>query len=932
MGCSKLLILGLVLNVAHCLEILETGEELVVEIKLLVKHNITAILGEEVYLSCKYLGENTIISAEWKRQSNSKKSKRLTGFNENGKPFSRDSDFSIPASPTNLTVKMRVSSVEAEGEYICVFMTEDEDFSHSTFLTVLARPDTHILVNEETVNGTHYQSVSCSAVNGRPLPQISWLVNGLPPSVYPFTVEMSDTAHPDGTATMSSILRFPTHLQDEDRVTCVVQHPTLPSPKLITVRVDTYVAPNVTIKAEIVQEEGREMWVVSCVASGGRPETGISLVLATDEKLQREDDNSSDIQTSSYRLPAQVYEGHNITCVFDHPKFTHRESRVFRLPPIHLSGVQLSHSGLRNSSDEIQDTGSVELQEGESDTTIGLKIIGNVPHYSVSCKKDDEALPEDVEVVGRSLTVQGPVEFRHAGLYECVASYHRHKAVIKFNLTVKPQVREPVLVAPKIRVYMQKGPAHRVIECFAADAVPAANMSWLLPEGVSGVSSFNFTSHNGSHSVRGVLLLPACSPWELTAECVINHPVFEKPENRSITLPICAPPNITIKSSTEWRGGKEYTVVECRVDSVAPAATITWHVGDSDSDKSISHVEETGRQPEVQAGGSVTAHSTVLFLSSLYSGQNLTCMMEHPSLELPEKREIFIPEHKASVLSVSVVRQQDSSLWLAVCDYRGEGVGANLAWILPDNTTGQTSLHSEYEGHILKTKLTYQFPLALHEGQDLICVSQYQHGITEKRKIHIPRYYISSVTVLNHTTPLQSRYGGELVIHRLALQEKLHSQRILLSVSGNVPTYSLTCQRSDGSFVQMEGAALVFQSEVTEQDRGLYTCHASFYHHKATVHIQVEVVSEDEQFLILAMICISSASAIILILVVTLLVFCKRNDVGQSKNQESLSALTSLMQDPCSPELKKAAVLEGDSQEYAQLVSYSIVIDVKTTV
>ncbi|XP_071400917.1 hemicentin-2-like isoform X2 [Centroberyx affinis] len=237
MGCSKLLILGLVLNVAHCLEIL--GEELVVEIKLLVKHDITAILGEEVYLSCKYLGENTIIRAEWKRQTNSKTSKRLTGF-ANGKPFSRDSNFSIPASPTNLTVKMRVSSVEAEGEYICVFMTEDQDFSHSTFLTVLARPDTHILVNEETVNGTHYQSVSCSAVNGRPLPQISWLVSGLPPSVYPFTVEMSDTAHPDGTATMSSILRFPTHLQDEDRVTCVVQHPTLPSPKLITVRVDTY--------------------------------------------------------------------------------------------------------------------------------------------------------------------------------------------------------------------------------------------------------------------------------------------------------------------------------------------------------------------------------------------------------------------------------------------------------------------------------------------------------------------------------------------------------------------------------------------------------------------------------------------------------------------------------------------------------------------
>lgn len=59
---------------------------------------------------------------------------------------------------------------------------------------------------------------------------------------------------------------------------------------------------------------------------------------------------------------------------------------------------------------------------------------------------------------------------------------------------------------------------------------------------------------------------------------------------------------------------------------------------------------------------------------------------------------------------------------------------------------------------------------------------------------------------------------------------------------------SLLCFRSDGSFVQMEGVAMVFQSEVTERDEGLYTCRASFYHHTATVNIQVEVMSEDKLF------------------------------------------------------------------------------------
>lgn len=89
-----------------------------------------------------------------------------------------------------------------------------------------------------------------------------------------------------------------------------------------------------TIEAEMVQQGGSEFWVVSCVSSGGRPDADISLALNTDEELQREDSSDSDMQTSSVsvRLPATEYEGHNVTCVFDHPKFTHKESRVTTLP------------------------------------------------------------------------------------------------------------------------------------------------------------------------------------------------------------------------------------------------------------------------------------------------------------------------------------------------------------------------------------------------------------------------------------------------------------------------------------------------------------------------------------------------------------------------------------------------------------------------
>lgn len=41
---------------------------------------------------------------------------------------------------------------------------------------------------------------------------------------------------------------------------------------------------------------------------------------------------------------------------------------------------------------------------------------------------------------------------------------------------------------------------------------------------------------------------------------------------------------------------------------------------------------------------------------------------------------------------------------------------------------------------------------------------------------------------------------------------------------------------------------MVFLSKVTEEDEGFYTCQASFYHHRATVNIHVEVMSEKKLF------------------------------------------------------------------------------------
>jgi hypothetical protein len=91
-------------------------------------------------------------------------------------------------------------------------------------------------------------------------------------------------------------------------------------------------------------------------------------------------------------------------------------------------------------------------------------------------------------------------------------------------------------------------------------------------------------------------------------------------------------------------------------------------------------------------------------------------------------------------MRVFVGRQRGSPLWLAVCEYRGDRLGAHLSWVLPDNATGHISFRSGYEGVRVLTNLTYEFSLALHEGQDLICLIQNHHGLKERRTVHVPKY------------------------------------------------------------------------------------------------------------------------------------------------------------------------------------------------
>lgn len=109
--------------------------------------NVTAFLGEDVVMSCRYLGEESDIqSAEWKgRLSPKSPFKRLAGF-DNGRAFGRYG-FSEPDSVANLTVVKSVSSVDVEGEYTCQFVCEEDYYSHSVFITVVGKQASMVVIS-----------------------------------------------------------------------------------------------------------------------------------------------------------------------------------------------------------------------------------------------------------------------------------------------------------------------------------------------------------------------------------------------------------------------------------------------------------------------------------------------------------------------------------------------------------------------------------------------------------------------------------------------------------------------------------------------------------------------------------------------------------------------------------------------------------------
>ncbi|MCI4385653.1 hypothetical protein PGIGA_G00053040 [Pangasianodon gigas] len=288
---------------------------------------------------------------------------------------------------------------------------------------------------------------------------------------------------------------------------------------------------------------------------------------------------------------------------------------------------------------------------------------------------------------------------------------------------------------------------------------------------------------------------------------------------------------------------------------------------------------------------------------------------------------MLLPDDNGTVSRAMLTPEADGAASQDLLTTETNSTASQALFLLPDTIA---SVRSQQEKQCLPWDLGFLVDIL---GQDR-CRGAFVGGSGETplgESVSFHSAVISSIVVLNKTIPLHGSHGQHTGLHRVALKEHVSNQRIIFRVNGNASATNIKCFRSNGLSAHTVGMALVFAQQVSESDAGLYTCITSWYHHNATVTVLVEVTSQEIHSMMLILICFSSAVAIALILMITLCIFCKRNEETHSSTQDwkKRESLAALMQDPRSPDLKKA---RGKGQEYAELVHYSIVIDVKSMV
>ncbi|XP_041115299.1 nectin-1-like isoform X2 [Polyodon spathula] len=234
--------------------------------------DVNVTMGEDAVLQCRLTGTSeTVTQITWQRKTNAHEDNFLTYAIENGvtplNEFGRRVKF-IGDGVMKADIMLPKTILSDEGGYICIFTVfPSGSYSTDIQLTVRVTPVIKVFTEDPPEAGSGESTVAtCIAANGKPAATITWKT-----FLTEQRIENNSSLHENGTTTTRSQLQaIPVKSMHEQEVFCIVEHPTLKHPEVISHKLNIYYPPSVVVRAV---EKPPDSLLLQCDADANPPAT-----------------------------------------------------------------------------------------------------------------------------------------------------------------------------------------------------------------------------------------------------------------------------------------------------------------------------------------------------------------------------------------------------------------------------------------------------------------------------------------------------------------------------------------------------------------------------------------------------------------------------------------------------------------------------------
>ncbi|XP_058884648.1 uncharacterized protein LOC131737744 [Acipenser ruthenus] len=311
----------------------------------------------------------------------------------------------------------------------------------------------------------------------------------------------------------------------------------------------------------------------------------------------------------------------------------------------------------------------------------------------------------------------------------------------------------------------------------------------------------------------------------------------------TLYLTVLVPPDVYISSSAQTENEDEYQSIECTAFNSKPAANISWVVSGLIAD---SITQTTNKH----LNGTFTQRSVYRFPTYLHEGKDITCMVDHPTFTEVKTMMIQVPSYTVPNMTVQIytTNENETEYKTIECTAAKGKPAAKIAWVLPENKSGEINYGITADNGTETVTSTYRFPAHLHEGQSINCVIEHPKlAIKEVKTISLPAYYLSSMHVRDGETVNKPNPTENEVMYRVVLKVGQRNQTIVIEVEGNVPRYTLKCIKQNDSLpldIKVVKNGIFFEGPIKESHSGIFICIASYHGHQLSVPVEIQVYSE----------------------------------------------------------------------------------------